>query len=117
MTEATKRTDERYWIALNGASCALTSLPLRNPLVTPTPQQLLGFPTLKEAKRAQRICLQSSMNEVQRFFTSLSPDVRAGRVRVINPEQPQLPTRCPTMWTEDGDLFAVLHAGQELATD
>jgi hypothetical protein len=117
MTEATKRTDERYWIALNGASCALTSLPLRNPLVTPTPQQLLGFPTLKEAKRAQRICLQSSMNEVQRFFTSLSPDVRAGRVRVINPEQPQPPTRGPTMWTEDGGLFAVLQAGQELATD
>jgi hypothetical protein len=33
--------NERYWIAFNGSSCALYKLPLREPLVTPTPEQLL----------------------------------------------------------------------------
>jgi len=49
--------DTRYWIAINGDSCALCSIPLREPLVTPTPEKLFGFPTLKEAEEAQRICM------------------------------------------------------------
>jgi hypothetical protein len=84
---------ERYWIAINGTSCATFSLPLRNPLVTPTPSQLLGFPTSEEALHAQRICLEAPMHEVRAFFKSLSPDVKAGRIRVIRPPHPQPPTR------------------------
>jgi hypothetical protein len=96
--------DKRYWIAINGSSCALSALPLRDPMVTPTPQQMFGFPTLEEAKEAQRICLHSSMKEVCRFMESLRPDVKSGRVRVILPTHPQPPTRGPTAWTDSADV-------------
>lgn len=56
--------DERFWIAINGASCAMTALPMRNPLLTPTPEQMLGFPTPEEARRAQHIYLTAPMEEV-----------------------------------------------------
>ena len=91
-------TDERYWIALNGSSCAMTSMPMRHPLLTPTPQQMLGFPTFEEAKQAQRICL-----EAVEFLKSLAPDVKSGRVRVIQPKHPQPPTAEQSIWTEDAE--------------
>ena len=31
------REGKRYWIAINGTSCAYASLPLQEPKVTPTP--------------------------------------------------------------------------------
>jgi hypothetical protein len=92
--------DERYWIAINGTSCAMSPLPMRNPLLTPTPEQMLGFPTHEEAARAQRICLQAPMDEVQRFLESLRPDVESGRIRVIQPEHPQPPIASQSIWTE-----------------
>jgi hypothetical protein len=102
--------DERYWIAINGPTCAIASFPLRNPMVTPTPEQMLGFPTLEEAERAQRISTQAPMDEVRRFFASLAPDVHAGRIRVIQPKHPQphpKPSE-PTVWTEDSDAHEVV---------
>jgi hypothetical protein len=102
------KPDERYWIAINGASCALTGLPLAEPKVTPTPEQLIGFPTLQEAREAQRCCLQESMGEVRRFLGSLRPDVRSGRIRVIQPPHPQPPTSGPTMWTDSAEVHAVV---------
>ena len=53
----TKMTTLRYWIALNGASCAMSSMPMRRPEVSPRPWQLIGLPTFEEAREAQRICL------------------------------------------------------------
>jgi hypothetical protein len=100
--------DERYWIALNGSSCGMTSLPMAYPKVTPTPEQLLGFPTLEEAARAQQVCLYAPMDEVQRFLESLRPDVKRGRVRVIQPKHPQPPIASATMWTEDADAHQVV---------
>jgi len=93
-------TLDRYWIAINGASCAYSSIPMRDPKVTPTPQRLIGFPTLDEAVEAQLICLTAPLDEVRRFVESLRPDVMSGRVRVITPEHPQPPTEGPTAWTE-----------------
>ena len=93
-------SDERYWIAINGASCALTAFPMRHPLVIPTPEQLLGFPTLDEARKAQQVCLNAPMPEVKRFMQSLSADVMAGRVRVIKPKHPEPPTSGQTAWME-----------------
>ena len=66
-------TNERYWIAINGAACVLSSLPMHNPMTTPTAWQLIGFPTLEEAKRAQRICLKATMDEVQDFLSPCVP--------------------------------------------
>jgi hypothetical protein len=76
--------DERYWIPLNGSSCALSALPLQNPMLTPTREWLLGFPTLEEAQRAQSICLRASIEAVRRFMEGLRPDVKSGRIRGVS---------------------------------
>jgi hypothetical protein len=101
-------TDERYWIAINGSGCAITALPMRNPKVTPTPQQLLGFPTYEEAAEAHRICLQAPLDEVRRLFESLRACVKSGRVRVIQPRHPQPQTDGPVTWTEDADMHQAI---------
>jgi hypothetical protein len=100
--------DERYWIALNGPSCAMSSMPMRNPLLTPTPEQMFGFPTHEEAKQAQRICLEAPVKEVRKFLAGLAPDVKIGRIRVIQPKHPQPPTTGESMWTDSPELHQVL---------
>ena len=105
MTDAMK---ERYWIAINGASCARTSFPLRKPFVTPTPFQLIGFPTFKESVEAQRILLHEPIETGFQFCESLMPRVRNGEIVVIQPAHPQPPTTGPTMWTESEDLYGVV---------
>jgi hypothetical protein len=90
----------RYWIAINGASCALCSHPLKNPVTSPVAQQLVGFPTLEEAKEAQRICLYEKIEVTNEFLKSLVPHVMSGRIRVIQPSSPETPTEGPTGWME-----------------
>jgi hypothetical protein len=92
--------DEKYWIAINGAACALASLPMRDPKTTPTAQQMLGFLTLEEAKHAQHLCLYAPMDAVREFFESLRPDVKSGRIRVIQPKHPQPNKDGPMLRTE-----------------
>jgi hypothetical protein len=91
----------KYWIAINGASCAMSALPMRKPKVSPTPQQMLGFPTLEEAKHAQHVCLTAPLDDVKRFLASLSADVKAGRIIAITPANSEPPTYGPTMWLEE----------------
>jgi hypothetical protein len=86
----------------------LTQLPLREPLVTPTPEQMLGFPTFEEAYEAQQVCLNEPMPKVQRFLLSLSADVKSGRIRVIQPKHPQPPTSGPTMWTDSAEMHGTI---------
>jgi hypothetical protein len=74
---------------------------MRNPMVTPTPEQLLGFPTWEEAQHAQKVCLTKPMPKVRQFLQGLAPAVRTGRIRVIQPEHPQPPTKGPTAWADD----------------
>jgi hypothetical protein len=104
-------TDQRYWIAINGSSCALSSLPFRNPMLIPTPEQMLGFPT--RAEKVQRLCLQAPMDEMRKLLAGLAPDVTSGRVRVIRPEHPQPSTRGPTMWTESEDVHQPAESGRK----
>jgi hypothetical protein len=73
-------------------------------VVTPTPEQLFGFPTWEEAYEAQQLCLNASLAEVNKFLKGLRSDIRSGRVRHIRPKDPQLPTRGPTMWTDATDV-------------
>jgi len=101
--------EERYWIAINGPSCALCTFPLREPLVTPTPVALFGFVTLEEAKEAQRICLNDPVKKVQRFIQkNLGCRIRQGEVRYIRPDHPQPPTEGATAWTESDDAHAFM---------
>ena len=106
--EASQFMDERYWIAINGSSCAISPLPMRNPLLTPTPYQMLGFPTREEAEQAQRLCLEAPIEEVEKFMASLRPDVKAGRVRFIQPEHPQPPTAAQAIWTENTEAHQAI---------
>jgi hypothetical protein len=89
-----------YWIAINGASCARTSFPMHNPMTCPTAEQLLGFPTEKESRQAQEICLSAPINLVRAYLESLAPDVASGRIKVIQPPNPEPPTRGITLWYE-----------------
>jgi hypothetical protein len=101
--------NERYWIAINGPSCALCAIPLREPLVTPIPEELFGFPTLEEAERAQRICLMDPIKKVQRFIQKeLGLRIRLGQVHYIRPKHPQPPTKETTAWTESDEAHAIM---------
>jgi hypothetical protein len=92
---------ERWWIALNGASCARCFMPLRWPFrVTPTPQQLIGFLTEQEAKSAQSICLTAPMSDVVDYLASLADRVRDGEIVVILPPNPE-PHGDNTFWTQE----------------
>jgi hypothetical protein len=81
--------DKRYWIAINGPSCAICSMPLKEPLVTPTPEEMFGFLTLEEAERAQRICLMAPIKKVERFMeVELRLWVKAGPRPLYPPRSP-----------------------------
>ena len=108
MMEETVDSEWKYWIALNGSSCAICSLPLRHPHATPTPVQLIGFPTFEEAYDAQQICLHAPIGEVRRFQRALIPDISSGRLRLIQPKHPQPPTQGPTLWTDSSEVHGLV---------
>ena len=84
-----------YWIAINGSSVALSSLPMRNPVVMPTPEQLFGFGTLKEAQHAQHVLLNAPIKEADAFLQGLKPDVMAQRIVYLRPNNPQISDQGP----------------------
>jgi len=103
--------EPRYWIAINGASCTRTCLPLRHPHVSPTPERLFGFRTEEEACEAQRICLKEPLATVRQWMReSLWPAVESGAVTYIRPAHPQPPTNGPTCWTDSPDVHAVMQS-------
>lgn len=92
------KQQRRYWIAINGASCALSAIPFRGvPVVAPTPTMLIGFTSFKEAKEAQGICLHDPIGAVECWLRrwARSPDVQ-----FVQPENPEPPTTGATMWME-----------------
>ncbi|MFZ1104068.1 MAG: hypothetical protein WAN86_14705 [Hyphomicrobiaceae bacterium] len=105
-------TTPRYWIAINGSSCALSAIPWQNPVTIPRAQQLFGFPTLKEAKKAQHVCLTATIPEVRAFFESLRPDVASGRVVHLTPANPEPQTHGETMWMEEGPEDGITEAAR-----
>ena len=94
---------KRFWIAINGATAAMYPIPLREPVVIPTPPLLIGFATERQAREAQRTCLESEIDEVQAYLGSLHPQITLGRIRIIQPDNPQPPTEGPTLWSEGVD--------------
>ena len=87
-----------YYIAINGSSCAMFPIALREPfIVKPKPHILIGFPTLEEAKAAQAICLQSPIAMVDEQIAAwrLRPDVR-WKLNVVHDKQ----TKGQTVWME-----------------
>jgi hypothetical protein len=107
----------RYWIALNGSGCALSVTPWREPVTNPVAEQMFGFPTLDEAKRAQMICLKSTLPEVEAWMENLQPAVRSGRVAYRRPANPGPQTRGETAWMEVGThaVLAGLPGGSRIS--
>jgi hypothetical protein len=89
--EVHSRQASHYWIAINQASCAMSAIPMPGvPKVTPTPQGLIGFPTLAAAKAAQQLCLTAPIPDVAEAIEGW----RAGKDGAVvvdcdNPEPPQ----------------------------
>jgi len=95
-------TDKSYWwIAINGPSCARSNFPMRKPLVTPTPEQLIGFPTAEEAEQAQHTCLTAPIREVKKHMKNWITGVALGRLAYIRPSNPEPFTKGATMWLEE----------------
>ncbi len=97
---APQQDEEFYWLAINGASCAASSVPLRPTLqVHPTPEQLIGFRTRDEQLSVQQFLLSAPIDEVEKFMREEMPrKVHAGEVLYIRPANPEPPTRGTTLW-------------------
>jgi hypothetical protein len=89
----------RYYIAINGSSCALSTVPWRKPpRVVPAPEVLIGFPTLAEATEAQHFLLNAPVPEMTARLVSYRdrrPDLTV--IRLPNPG-PQ--TAGETVWLD-----------------
>jgi hypothetical protein len=82
-----------YWIAINRSSCAMCSIPMdQPPIVSPTPELLVGFPTLAEAKAAQTLCLTAPINKVQAALTRWQESEDIVIHRCVHPQKPRATT-------------------------
>lgn len=100
-------TDQKkwWWLAVNQASVAASATELTDPVVYPTPQQLIGYPTRESQLTQQRFLLDAPINDVKEYMTVTVPALlREGKLAYRKPRQPQPPTRGTTIWTERTNL-------------
>lgn len=93
--------DHLYWLAINGASCAMSSIPMpATVMVTPRPQMLVGFLTHGEAKTAQHSMLTDSIAKCRKLLDKWKKrhDVV---IRVF--KNAERPTHGPTIWLCQGE--------------
>ena len=91
-----------YWLALNGPSVAATMTPLSKDLmVSPVPEQLLGFSSYQEAKETQQFLLTAPPHKLPKFMKALILRIRSGEVQYIRPRNPEPWDKCGTIW-QDG---------------
>src|SRR5262245_1446299 len=78
-------SEPKFYIAINGASCALAPVPFDRPPVTlPRANCLVGFPTAEQARRAQHAALNDPIPEVMRKLQSWMAD--PVNVYIVNPD-------------------------------
>jgi len=101
----TEKTNELWhWLAINGASCAASALPLPDTLrVIPTPEQLIGYRKREAQLAAQRLILTAPIEAVERYMQTLPPKIAAGEIAYIRPQTPEPPTTGQTMWIASPD--------------
>ena len=88
-----------YWVAINGASAAVTSFPLPLTLkCCPTPELLIGFENLYEARSFQTLALTAPMRVVRKKIEAMRRNPKAV---FIAPPNPQPPTRGSTTWSSN----------------
>lgn len=92
--------EQFYWLAINGASCAASVVPL--PLsvrARPTPEQLIGFRTREEQLAIQKFLITAPIGKVKKYLTKELPrKIKTGEVAYLRPHNPEPPTRGATMW-------------------
>jgi len=101
---STKDEPVYWWLAINGASCAASSIPLPDYVVVrPTPERLLGYRTQAEQIDDQHRFLHHPKKTVRNYVRQLLPiRVKAGEVKQLVMEQPERPTS-ETIWTVGGE--------------
>ena len=89
-----------YWIAINGASCSASEVPMPKSVhVSPIPEQLLGYRSREEQLVAQRFFLTAPIKDVDDFMKNEMPGkIASGEVVFINPSNPEPPTTSQTLW-------------------
>lgn len=81
-----------YWIAINGPSVAMSSLPLPTTVeVRPVPQVLLGFDSAEEASEALHFFLTASIPECKKRLRELARRAKRGEIVNIEPDNPEPP--------------------------
>lgn len=90
-----------WWLALNGASVAAACDELTDPVVYPTPEQLIGYPTRDSQLQYQRFLLEAPIEDVNNYMKETVPAlIRDGQLAYRKPRHPQPPTHGSTAWTE-----------------
>lgn len=103
----TKKTQRYYWLALNGPSVAACGVPMsKNLIVTPTPEQLIGYSTFEEMKKSQQFLLTAPIEKVAEYMETLPPRIRAGEVQYQRPRHPAPYNEDATMWHDGPALVA-----------
>jgi hypothetical protein len=90
-----------WWIAINGPSCAASSVPLPiSVVVSPIPEHLLGFRTREEQMTTLRFLLNARLADVETFMTVKIPTkIRSREIVYRRPHNPESFTHGPTRWT------------------
>jgi hypothetical protein len=94
-----------WWLAFNGTTVSPSLMPFVNPVVTPTPEQLLGFPSQSEQLEVLQYLRTASAADKNRYICERMPkEVQAGRLVYKRLFETQLPSREGTNWTEGGEI-------------
>jgi hypothetical protein len=96
-----------WWLALNGSTVSPSAMPFVNPIVTPTPEQLVGFPSQSEQLEVLQYLRTASATDKSRYICERMPkEVQAGRLVYKRLLESQPPSREGTNWTDDGGGFS-----------
>jgi len=96
------KTARYYWLAINGPSVAISSIPLSTKVsVSPRPELLIGFNDFSEAKKIQHFLLTAKIRNVNKYIHTLPEKLESNEVQcVIHPEMPE-PCSYTTNWSEN----------------
>lgn len=93
-------SNQWWWVAVNGASCAACFVQARaeDLEVAPIPEQLIGFRTREEQLEIQQFLLTAPMDDVGRYMAALPAKIKSGEVAYVRPRNPEPPSNGPTSW-------------------
>lgn len=98
-----EKGDSIYWLAINGASAAASSLPLdssRRWTISPTPEWAVGYRTQKEQQQAHRFFLTAPPGALKEYIASLRERQKDGEVLVETYQSPEAPQE-QTTWIQE----------------